>query len=90
MLTSLIDDLAAISSPFILALDDYHVIHTAAIHQQHAFLLEHQPPQMHQVIITREDPPLPISRLRARGQVEECARMTCALRSSKPPSFCTA
>jgi LuxR family transcriptional regulator, maltose regulon positive regulatory protein len=71
VLTSLINDLATISSPFILALDDYHVIHTAAIHQQHAFLLEHQPPCMHQVIVTREDPPLPISRLRARGQVEE-------------------
>ena len=71
VLTSLINDLAALTSPFILALDDYHVIHTASIHQQHAFLLEHQPPHMHQVIITREDPPLPISRLRARGQVEE-------------------
>jgi LuxR family maltose regulon positive regulatory protein len=71
VLTSLINDLAALPSPFILALDDYHVIHTAAIHQQHAFLLDHQPPQMHQVIVTREDPPLPISRLRARGQVEE-------------------
>jgi LuxR family transcriptional regulator, maltose regulon positive regulatory protein len=71
VLTSLINDLAAIASPFILALDDYHVIHTAAIHQQHAFLLEHQPSHMHQVIVTREDPPLPISRLRARGQVEE-------------------
>jgi len=71
VLTSLINDLAAITSPFILALDDYHVIHTPTIHQQHAFLLEHQPPCMHQVIVTREDPPLPISRLRARGQVEE-------------------
>jgi LuxR family transcriptional regulator, maltose regulon positive regulatory protein len=71
VLTSLINDLAAMSSPFILALDDYHVIHTPAIHQQHAFLLEHQPPHLHQVIVTREDPPLPISRLRARGQVEE-------------------
>jgi LuxR family maltose regulon positive regulatory protein len=70
-LTSLINDLAAIASPFILALDDYHVIYSPAIHQQHAFLLEHQPPQMHQVIVTREDPPLPVSRLRARGQVEE-------------------
>jgi LuxR family transcriptional regulator, maltose regulon positive regulatory protein len=66
VLTSLINDLAALTNPFILALDDYHVIHTAAIHQQHAFLLEHQPPCMHQVIVTREDPPLPISRLRAR------------------------
>jgi hypothetical protein len=36
VLTSLINDLAALDTPFILALDDYHVIHTPAIHQQHA------------------------------------------------------
>ena len=71
VLTPLINEIAAISSPFILALDDYHVIQIPAIHQQHAFLLEHQPQHMHQVIVTREDPPLPISRLRARGQVGE-------------------
>ena len=89
VLTSLINDLAAISSPFILALDDYHVIHTAAIHQQHAFLLEHQPPQMHQVIVTREDPPLPISRCGRAARSRNFARTTCALRSPRPPSFCT-
>jgi len=68
-LTSLINDIAATPQPFILVLDDYHLIHTLPIHQQLAFLLEHQPPQMHLVIASREDPPLPLSRLRARGQV---------------------
>jgi LuxR family maltose regulon positive regulatory protein len=70
-LTGLINDIAAAPQPFVLVLDDYHLIHTLPIHQQLAFLLEHQPPQMHLVIASREDPPLPLSRLRARGQVTD-------------------
>src|SRR3990170_1748550 len=69
--TSLVGELSAIRVPFVLALDDYHVIHTPSIHQQLTFLLEHQPPQMHLVLMTREDPQLPIPRLRVRGQVME-------------------
>jgi LuxR family maltose regulon positive regulatory protein len=71
LLTALINDIAAASQPFILVFDDYHLITALPIHQQLAFLLEHQPPQMHLVIATREDPPLPLSRLRARGQTVE-------------------
>ena len=70
-LTSLVNDIAATSSPFILILDDYHLIQKLPIHQQLAFLLDHGPPQMHLVIVTREDPLLPLSRLRARGQMSE-------------------
>ena len=70
-LTSLINDIAARPDPFVLVLDDYHLIQALPIHQQLAFLLEHQPPQMHLVIITREDPLLPLARLRARGQITE-------------------
>ena len=69
LLTALINDVAAVPRPSILVLDDYQEIHTLSIHQQLAFLLEHQPPHMHLVITTREDPPLPLSRLRARGQM---------------------
>ena len=61
LLTSLINDIAATPHPFVLVLDDYHLIHTPPIHQQLAFLVEHQPPQMHLVIATREEPPLPLS-----------------------------
>jgi LuxR family maltose regulon positive regulatory protein len=71
VLTFLINELAAVSSPLILVLDDYHVIHTLSIHEQLKFLLEHQPGQLHLVIISREDPLLPIPRLRARGKVLE-------------------
>jgi LuxR family maltose regulon positive regulatory protein len=56
---------------FALVLDDYHVIEAAPIHQALLFLLEHLPPQMHLILATRADPPLPLSRLRARGQLTE-------------------
>ncbi len=56
---------------FILVLDDYHAIDSKPIDQALAFLLEHLPPQMHLVIATREDPPLPLARLRVRGQLTE-------------------
>jgi LuxR family maltose regulon positive regulatory protein len=71
ILTALVNELATIPQPFLLVLDDYHVIQTPPIHGQLNFLLEHQPSNMRLVIITREDPPLPLPRLRARGQVTE-------------------
>jgi LuxR family maltose regulon positive regulatory protein len=71
LLITLINDIATTPQPFVLVLDDYHLITTLPIHQQLAFLLKHMPSQMHLVIVTREDPPLPLSRLRARGQISE-------------------
>ena len=54
---------------FILVLDDYHVIEDKAVGSALTFLLDHLPPQMHLVITTREDPNLPLARLRARDQL---------------------
>jgi len=71
LLTTLINELTATANPIILVLDDYHVIHTPSIHQEVIFLLDHLPSQLHLVIVTREDPLLPISLLRARGQLLE-------------------
>ena len=71
VLTALINEIAVVTTPFILVLDDYHVIEAMPIHQWLDFLVEHQPQQMHLVIVTREDPPLPFARLRARGQMVE-------------------
>ena len=71
ILTALVNELAAVPAPILLVLDDYHVIHSLPIHQQITFLLEHQPSHMHLVLMTREDPLLPVARLRARGQVLE-------------------
>jgi len=67
----LLNEAAASPRPFILALDDYHAIHSARIHQVVGFLLDHLPARMHLLVITREDPLLPVARLRARGQVLE-------------------
>jgi LuxR family transcriptional regulator, maltose regulon positive regulatory protein len=71
MLTSLVNDIAAMSDPFILVLDDYHLVEATAVDDALTFLLEHLPPQMHLVIAAREDPNLPLARLRARGQLSE-------------------
>jgi len=67
----LLNDLDQIDEPFILVLDDYHHIHERAVHDVLAALLDHPPRAMHLVLLTRRDPPLPISTLRARGQMTE-------------------
>jgi LuxR family maltose regulon positive regulatory protein len=71
LLPPLINDLAAVDAPFVLVLDDYHVVASQPVHEMLAFLLDHQPPAMHLTVSTREDPPLPLARLRARGQLTE-------------------
>jgi LuxR family maltose regulon positive regulatory protein len=71
MLTALLNDITAVPDHFVLVLDDYHVIEAQAVDRALTFLLEHLPPQMRLVIATREDPHLPLARLRARGQLTE-------------------
>jgi LuxR family transcriptional regulator, maltose regulon positive regulatory protein len=71
ILTPLLNDLALLDEPLTLVLDDYHVIQTSAIHEAITFLVEHLPPTLHLVLAGRTNPPLPLSRLRARGQLAE-------------------
>jgi LuxR family maltose regulon positive regulatory protein len=71
ILTVLINALAALPAPVALVLDDYHVIAASAIHQSLTFLLDHLPAQLHLVIISRADPPLPLMRLRAHGELTD-------------------
>ena len=71
ILTALLNEITTIPDNFILVLDDYHVIDSKPVDDALTFLLEHLPPQMHLVIATREDPHLPLARLRARGQLTE-------------------
>src|SRR6266571_8309124 len=71
ILTALLNEITAIPDNFVLVLDDYHVIEAKPVDQALTYLVEHQPPQMHLVIATREDPQLPLARLRARGQLTE-------------------
>ena len=71
MLAALINALTKIERHFALVLDDFHLIQLSQIHEALAYLIEHQPSQMHLVIATRADPILPLARLRARGQLVE-------------------
>jgi LuxR family maltose regulon positive regulatory protein len=72
LLSVLINDLTQSNMPRItLVLDDFHVIEAQPIHKALRFLLEHIPPQFHLVIASRGDPPFPLARLRARGQISE-------------------
>ncbi len=71
ILAALLNSIATISDDFILVLDDYHLIDSKPVDHALTFLLEHLPAQMHVVITTREDPNLPLARLRASQQLTE-------------------
>ena len=71
ILTILLNEITAIQNDFVLVLDDYHVLDAKPIDDALNLILEHLPPQMHLAIITREDPDLPLARLRARDQLTE-------------------
>jgi len=71
MLTTLLNAISGIPDHLILVLDDYHCIAAQPVDHALTFLLDHLPPQMHLVIATREDPHLPLARLRVRDQLTE-------------------
>jgi LuxR family maltose regulon positive regulatory protein len=87
ILTTLINEISTIQGQFLLVLDDYHLIDSQPVDQSLAFLIEHQPPQMHLVIATREDPQLPLSRLRARGQCTELRAADLRFTSAEASEF---
>jgi LuxR family maltose regulon positive regulatory protein len=71
-MTSLINEIAAANpEPFLLVLDNYQTVNEPRVHAALAFLLDNIPPQMHLVIASRADPPLPIARLRIQGRLTE-------------------
>ncbi|PKM94615.1 MAG: hypothetical protein CVU84_08845 [Firmicutes bacterium HGW-Firmicutes-1] len=70
-LIALINQIHTIKSPFILILDDYHVIRNEQIHQVLRTMLEHFPPSLQLVLITREDPPFPLAKMRASKRLLE-------------------
>jgi LuxR family transcriptional regulator, maltose regulon positive regulatory protein len=71
ILTALLNDIVTFPDDFLLVLDDYHLTDARPIDDALTFLLEHLTPRMHLVITTREDPNLPLARLRARRQLTE-------------------
>ena len=90
MLTTLLNEIAAtLPDDFVLVLDDYHLLEANAVDQALTFLLEHLPPQMHLVIATREDPQLPLARLRVGGQLTEVRVADLRFTASEAAAFLT-
>jgi LuxR family transcriptional regulator, maltose regulon positive regulatory protein len=71
VLPGLLNDLHAVGSPLVLVLDDYHLITNPACHQTLTFFLDHLPPGVHVALAGRTDPPLPLARMRGRGELAE-------------------
>ncbi len=69
LLTVLINEISVQSEPIVLVLDDLHIIHAKPVLDALGFLLEHIPPELHLILLSRSDPPLPLARMRARNQV---------------------
>jgi LuxR family maltose regulon positive regulatory protein len=87
ILTALINELTALPGRIVLVLDDYHLIDAQPIHDALTFLLRRQPPQLHLVIASREDPDLSLARLRARGQLTELRATDLRFSSSEAAVF---
>lgn len=71
VINHLINELASRNHRLVLTLDDYHIIDNPAVHKILTYLIDHQPSQLHLVVTSRFDPPLPLSRLRVRQQILE-------------------
>ena len=87
VLVALVNDLTAQAGPLLLILDDYHMIVATAVHDLVTFLLNHAPPSLHFLILTRADPPLPLSRLRARAQLVELRQEELRFATSEVSAF---
>jgi len=84
---SLTSELEQLTSPFILVLDDFHVIRDSDIHDLLNELLRHPSRTMHLVVITRRDPPLPITQLRARAQLTEVRSQELRFTAAETAAF---
>ncbi|TMD72014.1 MAG: hypothetical protein E6I97_17960 [Chloroflexi bacterium] len=89
MLTALLNEITTLPDNFVLVLDDYHVIDAKPVDMALTYLVEHLPPQMHLVIATREDPQLPLARLRARSHLTELRAADLRFTASEAAEFLT-
>ena len=87
ILTVLLNEITTLPGNFVLVLDDYHMIDTKSVDIALSYLVEHLPPQMHLVIATREDPHLPLARLRARSQLTELRAADLRFTASEAAAF---
>ena len=68
---SLLNDISQLAADLLLVLDDYHIIETGQVHESLSYILEHQPPNLHIILITRVDPSISLARLRVHRQLIE-------------------
>jgi LuxR family maltose regulon positive regulatory protein len=87
ILVPLINDLATLTSPLVLVLDDYHLIENSSIHEALIFLVDNAPPALHLVIATRADPAFPLPRWRARQQLVEIRADDLRFNSDETAAF---
>lgn len=86
-LSAVLNDVAALRDDFVLVFDDYHAVDARPIDDAVAFMLEHAPRQMHLVIVTREDPSLPLARLRGQNQLTELRASDLRFSSQEAAAF---
>ncbi|CAM3562239.1 LuxR C-terminal-related transcriptional regulator [Occultella aeris] len=89
VLVGLVNDLDALPGRTVIALDDYHLIDAESVHEAVTFLLDNLPPQVTLAITTRSDPPLPLSRLRARGDLLELRAADLRFTEAEATTFLT-
>src|SRR6266566_2764040 len=89
MLTALLNEITTLPDYFVLVLDDYHVLEAKPVDLALTYLVEHLPPPMHLVIATREDPQLPLARLRAGGHLTEVRVTDLRFTPSEAAAFLT-
>src|SRR6266487_553787 len=87
ILTALLNEITTLPDHFVLVLDDYHVLDAKPVDIALTYLVEHLPPQMHLVIATREDPQLPLARLRARSHLTELRAGDLRFTASEAAAF---
>ena len=68
---SLLNDISQLAADLVLVLDDYHIIEAGQVHESLSYILEHQPPNLHIILITRVDPSISLARLRVHRQLSE-------------------
>jgi LuxR family transcriptional regulator, maltose regulon positive regulatory protein len=87
LVTLLINDIARSEKKLILVLDDYHQVSSPEVHQVMQLLLERQPENLHIFILTREDPPFPLPRMRVRGQISDVRERDLRFSSTEAETF---
>ena len=87
VLTSLVNALTRVSQGVVLVMDDYHLVDARPVDLALNFLVDHLPPQVHLVVATREDPNLPLARLRTRGHLSEVRAADLRFTASEAAEF---